>query len=42
MWKVQVYDSIEMKPLGEMEFIVGFRTPSDKGVTNQVARNGDM
>ena len=31
-WKVQVYDSTNLSPLGEMTFAV---TPSDKGVTNE-------
>ncbi|PYS23993.1 MAG: hypothetical protein DMG11_24830 [Acidobacteria bacterium] len=31
-WKVQVYDSTNLSPLGEMTFAV---TPSDKGITNE-------
>jgi hypothetical protein len=34
LWKVQVYDSTETKPLGEMEFTVAPTVPPDKGVTN--------
>jgi hypothetical protein len=34
LWKVQVYDSTEMKPLGEMEFTVAPTAPPDKGVTD--------
>ena len=34
LWRVQVYDSTEMKPLGEMEFTVAPTAPPDKGVTD--------
>src|SRR5262249_23506730 len=32
LWKVQVYESTEMKALGEMEFTVTPTPPADKGV----------
>jgi DUF2914 family protein len=34
LWKVQVYDPAETKPLGEMEFTVAPTVPPDKGVTD--------
>ena len=35
LWTVQVYDSMDVKPLGEMRFMVGnVAAPADKGLTD--------